>query len=85
LQHLIHLVFRETTTFGMRLRREERRVLQRKERIAETTYGPVRAKDGFDNQGALLKTHIEFEDVRKIAEERNLPYRTVLERLRKEV
>ncbi len=83
LTHLVNVVFLETTTFGMRLRREERRVLRRAEEVHDTAYGPVRVKYGFHPNGDLLKTHIEFEDVRRIAEEKNIPFRVVLEDLKK--
>jgi pyridinium-3,5-bisthiocarboxylic acid mononucleotide nickel chelatase len=83
LNHLVGLVFRETTTFGMRVRREERRVLRREERISSTPYGSIRIKDGLDEDGVLLKSHIEFEDVRKIAEEKGMSCREVLEHLKR--
>jgi uncharacterized protein (TIGR00299 family) protein len=85
LQHLVDLIFAETTTFGMRLRREERRVLQRVEKVLQSPYGPVRMKYGFDDNGNLMKTHIEFEDVKKIADEQGIPYATLLNTLKKEL
>ena len=83
LKDLAGLVFLETSTFGVRVRKEERRVLRREVRTVETAYGSVRIKDGFDDKGRLLKTHIEFEDVRRIADEKGLPYRKVLEDIKK--
>ena len=83
--HLVNAVFKETTTFGMRLRREERRVLRREHKIHETAYGPVRVKYGFDDKGACVKSHIEFEDVKRISEERGIPCRTVLDDLKREL
>ena len=85
LKDLVQAVFQETTTFGMRLLREERRVLKRDHKVAETSYGPVRVKHGTDAEGTIHKTHIEFEDVKRIAEERNVPLRAILEELRKEI
>ncbi len=85
LESIVDAVIKETTTFGLRLRRESRRVLQREETLQETSLGGVRVKKGFDQQGSLMKTHIEFEDVRKIADEKGLPYRVVLESLKKEL
>ncbi|MDD5245045.1 MAG: LarC family nickel insertion protein, partial [Syntrophorhabdaceae bacterium] len=84
-QYLVEKVFQETTTFGMRLIREQRRVLRREERSLETSFGPVRIKSGFDAGGTLIKTHIEFEDVKRISEERNIPYRQVLDAVRSEI
>jgi pyridinium-3,5-bisthiocarboxylic acid mononucleotide nickel chelatase len=85
LEDLAAAVLRETTTFGMRVRREGRRVLRREVRTVETEYGPVRVKYGYDAEGNQVKTHIEFDDVKKIADEKQLPYRHVLEALRKEI
>lgn len=85
LETAIESILKETTTFGLRLRRESRRVLVRKETLRETSLGNVRIKSGYDEGGSLLKTHIEFEDVRKIADEKGLPFRAVLESLKKEL
>lgn len=85
LGNLTEMVLRETTTFGVRLRPEFRRVLAREEGIRQTSFGPVRVKTGYDRSGNTLKTHIEFEEVKKIADERGLPYRMLLEALKKEL
>ncbi len=84
-QRLVEKVFEETTTFGMRLIKEQRRVLRREEHTVETSFGPVRIKRGFDAGGKLVKTHIEFEDIKRISEERNIPYRQVLDAVRSEI
>ena len=85
LERLVQTVFSETTTFGMRLRKEKRRVLNREETVRETSFGPIRVKKGSDEKGNLVKTHIEYEDVRRIADEHQMPYRVLLEALKKEL
>lgn len=85
LEEIIGMVFQETTTFGVRLIKEGRRILKREEKLVETAHGAVRIKNGYNHKGDLLKTHIEFEDARKIADEKGLPYRTVLEAIKSEV
>jgi hypothetical protein len=85
LETLLDLIFCETTTFGVRFRREQRQTLRRQEIIKETSFGPLRVKQGFDSKGKLLKSHIEFEDVRQMAESRGIPYRIVLDALKKEL
>jgi pyridinium-3,5-bisthiocarboxylic acid mononucleotide nickel chelatase len=85
LQRMTDMLFAETTTFGLRLRAEHRNVLRREERLVQTSYGPIKVKYGFDGNGSLIKTHIEFEDVKKIAEEKGMPYLTILETLEPEV
>ncbi len=82
---IVDMILSETTTFGMRLRKEQRRILRREETVMETSYGPVRIKNGYDHKGKLIKTHIEFDDVKKMAEAKNIPYRVLLEMLKREV
>ena len=50
-------IFSETSTFGVRMRREHRTVLARKEEVVQTSFGPVRVKRGYDRQGRCVKTH----------------------------
>jgi len=67
------------------MRKELRNILRREEKTVKTSYGSVRIKNGYDRQGKLIKTHIEFEDVKKIAEAKKIPYRVLLESIKKEV
>jgi pyridinium-3,5-bisthiocarboxylic acid mononucleotide nickel chelatase len=84
LSNLLVILFKETTTFGVRMRKEQRRTLKRENKVLQTSYGPLSVKYGYDEKGTLVKTHIEFEDVKRIADERDLPYRVLLEALKKE-
>jgi hypothetical protein len=85
LERVLEMIYQETTTFGMRLKKEGRRILKREEEIVETSYGPVRVKNGYDTEGTCIKTHIEFEDIKKIADEKGLPYRMALEAIKTEI
>jgi pyridinium-3,5-bisthiocarboxylic acid mononucleotide nickel chelatase len=78
-------VLRETSTFGLRFRPEFRRVLDRKEEVRQTSFGQVRVKIGYDSSGVEIKRHIEFEDVRRIADETGIEYRMLLTALQKEL
>ncbi len=78
-------IFSETSTFGVRMRLEYRTVLARKEEVVQTSFGPVRVKRGYDRQGRPVKTHLEFEEVKRIADELKRPYRELLEALKKEL
>ena len=66
-----HAILRETSTIGVRVRRERRHVLERAIESVETPYGPVRFKrvggDGF------VRRTPEYDDVAQIARERNVP------------
>jgi len=85
LERVVGTIFEETTTFGMRIKREGRRILKREEKNVETSYGPVRVKYGYDLKGRLLKTHIEFDDVKSIADTKDISYRMILEAIRGEI
>jgi hypothetical protein len=82
---LTDMVLKETTTFGVRFRPEFRSVLKRTEEVRDTSFGPVTVKTGFDRSGNRLKAHAEFEEVKRIADERGMAYRTLLEALKKEL
>jgi uncharacterized protein (DUF111 family) len=79
------MIFKETTTFGLRMRPEFRSVLAREEQVCATSFGPVRVKQAYGADGTLIKSHIEYEDVRRIADEKGLPYRRLLDALKKEL
>lgn len=85
LDDVIDAVFKNSTTFGLRIRRESRQVLRRDERILKSKYGDVRIKEGYGREGEILKEHIEFDDVKKICEETGLTYTSVLKEVRKEL
>jgi uncharacterized protein (TIGR00299 family) protein len=82
---LSEMIFTETTTFGLRMRPEFRSVLARKEEVCATSFGPVRVKRAYAKDGTLIKSHIEYEDVKKIADEKGLPYGRLLDALKKEL
>jgi uncharacterized protein (TIGR00299 family) protein len=75
---LEELLFRETSTLGLRIREERRRCLERRiERVA-TPWGDVRIKIGL-RDGREVQASPEFEDCRQIAEVRKLPVKQVIE------
>lgn len=60
------LIFRHTTTFGFRIARVERRVLDREVRTVLTPLGPCRVKVGF-HAGEIVQWHPEPDDVAALA------------------
>ena len=70
------LIFRETTTLGIRRSVCERHVLERSLRTIDTGVGQVAVKIG-ERNGDVLNVKIEFEDARKIAEEKNMPLKMI--------
>ena len=70
------IIFRETTTLGIRRRAVVRRVLPRRSHHVETPWGGVEGKIGFP-AGAPARFSPEFESCRALAEEKNVPLREV--------
>jgi uncharacterized protein (TIGR00299 family) protein len=80
---LADVLFRETTTIGVRWQRWERARLPREMVRVATSFGPVTFKVSRLGGEAVTVTP-EFEEVRRIARERGLPVRQVLEQVRAE-
>lgn len=76
----VSLVFRHTTTLGMRETVSRRHVLDRKERLADTEYGPVRIKSASGYGVAREKP--EYEDIAKIARDNNISFAEAAESAR---
>jgi uncharacterized protein (TIGR00299 family) protein len=74
---LMSLIFAETTTFGARSYRAQRRVLPREWVNVGTEFGEVRIKVSRVN-GRILHVAPEFEDCRKLAVEKNVPLQRVI-------
>jgi UPF0272 protein desal_0487 len=73
-------IFRETGTLGVRVRRIERRILDRTVETCETEFGPVRFKNGILD-GAVITRKPEFEDCKAAAGRAGIPLKEVLNRL----
>jgi pyridinium-3,5-bisthiocarboxylic acid mononucleotide nickel chelatase len=71
------LLFRETTTLGVRQSDVKRRALQRESAVVETPFGSIRLKIARLN-GHILNVAPEYEDCRKAAAERGVPLKEVL-------
>jgi uncharacterized protein (TIGR00299 family) protein len=76
--HLEELIFRETSTLGLRIREERRSVLDRKNVTVNIFGQTVRIKVA-SRQGHELHAAPEFEDCRKIAQQKGLPLKQVQE------
>ncbi len=72
------MLFAETTTLGLRSHLVERRALPREFVTVSTRFGEVRVKLS-RAAGRVLQASPEFDDCRKLAEEKNVPLREVME------
>ena len=73
---MIHLIFKHTTTLGIRENISQRYTLNRTISTLETPYGPVRQKisEGY----GVRKSKYEFDDISRIAKENNLSLTEVI-------
>lgn len=75
---MLDLIFRESTTFGVREHNVRRTVLPRHFETVNTPYGMVRLKIGSWN-GREITRAPEYDDCRKLAEKAKVPLRAVYE------
>ena len=75
---ILDTIFRETTSIGVRIQEVGRKKLSREIRDVDTIYGKVRVKISKRDDEILTVTP-EFEDCRKVAEEKNVPLKTVMD------
>jgi uncharacterized protein (TIGR00299 family) protein len=78
---LIAIIFRETTSIGVRYHAMPRLTMERKLKKIPTKHGRVRVK--FSRWGNIRKTMPEYEDCKIIAEERGVPLLDVFEEAKK--
>ncbi|MEJ2109162.1 MAG: nickel pincer cofactor biosynthesis protein LarC [Acidobacteriota bacterium] len=76
IDRLAAMIFRETTTIGIRYTIAERKTLERSFRQVETPYGPVTMKISLMD-GRVLNCVPEFEDCRKLASEKGVALKEV--------
>src|SRR5580704_5806423 len=77
-EKLTKLLFEETTTLGVRSHTAERRILPREWVKVATEFGEVRMKVARVN-GRIEHASPEFEDCRKLAEQKNVPLHRIME------
>lgn len=74
---LTEILFRETTTLGLRRQVLERRCLPREIHEVQTRFGPAHVKVAYAD-GQMLRAVPEYEDCKRIAEANGIPLRDVL-------
>jgi len=74
------VLFRETTTLGIRRSTQQRAILQREIQQIQTEYGIIRVKVawmGKDEERAITNVQPEYEDCVHLARQHNLSWREV--------
>jgi uncharacterized protein (TIGR00299 family) protein len=77
-QHLVKFILAETTTLGVRMRRESRAALTRRHVSVSNIWGNVLMKLANLN-GSISNYAPEYEDCREIAKEKKVPLKTVMQ------
>ncbi len=75
---LQQLLFRETSTLGVRIREERRACLDRKFVNVQTQWGEIKIKIGLLN-GVEVNAAPEYEDCRRCAEQHSVPLKMVMQ------
>ncbi len=83
INQILDIIFRETTTLGVRIQPVERRKLPRSTKPVQTSFGTVYAKVIIVDGKEQLR--LEFEECKRIAAENNLPLVEVYRILEKEL
>ena len=79
---LLDVIFRETTSIGVRIQEVGRKKLSREVRTVETSYGKIRIKISRRGDEIMTVTP-EYEDCRRLAEEKQVPLKQVMEEARR--
>ena len=71
------IMFRESTTFGIRRHNCRRGILPRDYCTVDSPYGKIRIKQGYFN-GRVITSSVEFDDCRQAAEKHNVTVKRVI-------
>jgi len=73
---IINEVFKETTTFGIRMYEVDREILDREFQNINTKYGDISMKVGIRN-GEIIQRSPEYEDVKRVAEKNGVALKCI--------
>ena len=78
------IIFRETTTIGIRRVRMERTVMRREVRTLTTSLGEAKVKICSSGSDDIIRVYPEYESAADISREKKLPYQEVWRQIQKE-
>jgi len=81
-KEIVDIILKETTSIGVRFQKIERFKTQRKIEIIQTKYGEVRIKIA-KIKGQIVSKTPEYEDLKKIANEKNIPLKKIYSEINK--
>ena len=71
------VIFKETTTLGIRHSKQQRTILEREIQQVETDYGVVRVKVAWSKKGVVANVQPEYEDCAELARREGISWREV--------
>ncbi len=74
---LLHILFEESTTLGVRSFEIERFELSREVRKVKTAYGTVEVKIGKDATGKIMNLAPEYESCKELAKKKKIPLKEI--------
>ena len=81
-EEMVRLIFRHTTTLGIREKRCQRHILDRRTESVDTPYGKVHRK--VSTGYGVQRTKYEYNDIARIAREQNISLFEVLDKMNDE-
>ena len=81
---LLSILFRNSTSFGVRITKAEKNMLKREMSIVETSFGPVKIKKAIIN-GKIEKWKLEYDVVKTIAETQSISVNNLRNKLTAEI
>lgn len=82
IDRLSEIIFRETTTFGLRFYETGRKMLQTEKKAIKTKFGKITFKQGKLN-GKTISSKPEYDDCKKAAKKFKLPLKEIYKQLAK--
>ncbi len=79
--HILDVLFKETTTIGVRIQHTRRVRLQREEKTITTSLGAVKVK--YSTHNGTINAKAEYEDLKKLAEQHNMSLKDVQKEVNK--
>jgi hypothetical protein len=76
LDNLIDVIYKSTTSIGIRYYESNRLILDRKIEYIDTVYGRVRVKVAFKN-GEIINYHPEYEDCKRISKDKGISLKEI--------
>ncbi len=76
-EKILEMIFRESTTLGVRSYAVDRFELKRETQEVRTPFGPVTVKIGRDRKGRALNVSPEYESCRRLAVRKKIPLKKI--------